>query len=805
MDFLIDGRMVTGRQGDSLLAAAREAGIYLPALCSHPALPPAGECGLCLVEVTGVAGPVKACQTSVVQGMEVRTDTPAVRDSRRENLKAILATHPHACLTCAQREGCSRTQCSSNVPVEERCCELLGSCELGQVADFLGIPADTPRYRAAGLVPVPEPLFLRRPELCVGCGRCVRSCADLRGVSALTLVNRGGTKRAGPAREDLAGSGCRLCGACVAVCPTGALTDVALATGEREAALVPCHWVCPAGVDVPAYVRAVANGDYDQAVRVLRESLALPGVLARVCFHPCEDVCRRGLVNQPVAICRLKRAAVAYGGANPPPPLAATGKLVAVVGAGPAGLAAADALVSLGHRVTVLEARSQPGGMLRWAIPAYRLPREVVHQEIAALEERGVTIKTGVAVADAAGLLVEYDAVFVATGAVKAQVLGLPGEDLAGVITGLDFLAAVAAGQPPVLRDPVVVIGGGHTAVDCARSAVRLGAQVTVLYRRTLEASPAGAEEWAQAAAEGVTFWPLAGPTAFGGQYQLENIECLKYGLVEGETGGRGRVVAARESMFTLAAGTAIVAVGQNPDPQAVGLSTRVADREGRTPVPGIFAGGDLVNGSSSVVEAIASGRQAALVIDRYLGGGGELPRLFDPPPMPGSLLSPVEGFWTLARPGFTGRFYKPQETGGCPAGDVLVSRFAEVAWPLTEEMAEEEAGRCLNCDLRLLIPAAPRPPAGVYPLTAAAVRDVPAGPGVYQLWDAEKNVQTIVGTDDLHNALEEVLAAGSAATYFTWEENPMYTQRESQLIARFVEEHGRMPGGAGDELDDLF
>ena len=245
----IDGRGIEASPRLTLLEAARAAGIYLPSLCSHPSLPvnplPASErvyrglesicpdlpepvsgCGLCLVEVDGEPSCLPACKTPVRSGMTVQSSTAQLRLLHQQSLSRILATHPHACLTCAQRHGCSRTQCSSNVPESERCCDQLGHCELEKLAEYVGIAADTPLYRFAGLPVIrAEPLITRNYNLCIGCRRCVRACQQLRGVGALGYVWRGSEAVVGSLAPTLEESGCRYCGACVEVCPTGALRD----------------------------------------------------------------------------------------------------------------------------------------------------------------------------------------------------------------------------------------------------------------------------------------------------------------------------------------------------------------------------------------------------------------------------------------------------------------------------------------------------------------------------------------------------------------------------------------------------
>ena len=474
----IDGREVSVRPGSSVLAAAREAGIYIPALCSHPDLPnieatkpsdfvfrgnemlgngTAPEkvkgCQLCLVEIDG-RGTVTSCNTSVEDGMAVRTDTPAVKEQRSRNLVPILANHPHACLTCAQQEGCTREPCSSSVPVNERCCVKFGRCELQKVANFIGVRPETPKYRPRNLpVLKDEPLFFRDFNLCINCARCVRACQDVRGVGALGYIYKDGERVVGLSRAPKPeGSDCRFCGACVEVCPTGALLDKATWTETtKEEVLVPCRNACPAGANIPEYVRLVSLGRPEEAIEVIRERALLPLVLGHICLRPCESKCRRGEVNEPVAIREVKKHAArkdrkAWKGKLKPLP--ETGKTVAVVGSGPAGLAAAFLLRLKGHSVALLESEPRIGGVLDWGIPPFRLPRKALEDDLAQLTE-GLEIRNLVRVGEDVSLedlTGKFNAVLLATGLPKSRRLNIGGMELSGVLWGIEFLRQFNAG-----------------------------------------------------------------------------------------------------------------------------------------------------------------------------------------------------------------------------------------------------------------------------------------------------------------------------------------------------------------------
>ena len=817
----IDGNAVAAAPGWSVLRAAQEAGVYVPSLCAHPDLPaqrtvepveaihhgrrliahdPGAEgppgCGLCVVREER-EGDVPACATEVRPGMVVHTAGAELTALRRERLARILAEHPHACLTCAQAQGCTREPCSMDVPVAERCCSLFGRCELQAVADHIGIAAETPRYVPAGEPRITgEPLFEREPELCIACGRCVRAC-DQREVHALGWVREtGGRRRVGPRAPTPIEAGCRLCGSCVEVCPTGALMDRGVKPAERADALVPCRAACPAATDVPRYVRLAAAGRLIEAAAVVAERAPLVEVLGHVCFHPCEIACRRNDVNgAPISICRIKReagaaSAMAWTERLPAPRKGAPARSVAVVGGGPAGLTAAHALRLLGHRVTLFEAGRELGGMLVHGIPAFRLPRAVVARETAALA-RGIEVCTEARVGGGnglslAGLRASHDAVVVATGAGGNRRLGLPGEELPGVRSGLDFLRRLAAGEleaSDFAGRAVAVVGGGNVAMDCARAALRLGAEpIDVVCLEQPDEMLAFPDEVARAKEEGVRFrhgWGVRAVQGGGALNGLELKRCTR--VLDGA--GRFDPLYDEGELSSLPAAIAIVAIGQELDRSILPQS-----------LDGVFPAGDLASGPRSVVEAIASGRAAALAVDRFLDGSGELELELGPRDVPAAL-GRVEGFATLAR-------LEP------PRGAVRAPALDEVAPGLGAERAAREADRCLRCDLRLGYRSPPAPPARVarLALCAESLERVPAADGVVRFYDAGGELLAIAGAADMRAELAAQLGAERAAT-FDFEPCAMYTQRQNELLGRYMEQHGHAPPGVSDEddLDDLF
>lgn len=825
MSLRIDGKTIAVPEGTSILDTARSAGIYVPTLCAHPDLPPGGACGLCLVEVGSEV--MRSCETRVAPGLDVQTNSDEVKRMRRDNLSFLLKDHPHACLTCAQKVGCSRTQCSSNVAVNERCCSKLGNCEIERIVEYVGLREDLGRYVYPDLPKfMEEPLFTRDYNLCIGCQRCVRACRDLRGVDVLEVYELNGRTLVRAKAETLVESGCKFCTACVEVCPTGALMDNELKSGDRETNLVPCSGTCPAGIDVPRYVGYVAQGEYAKALAVVREKVPFPGTLGRVCFHPCEDACRRGKVSEPVAICRLKRFATEHGGSAWKERIkmaSATGKKVAVVGSGPAGLTVAHYLALKGHAITVFEAQPKAGGMLRLGVPNYRLPENILNAEIMEIESLGVNIKTCRRIDAVDALLQEgYDAVFVGVGAQKALPLGIPGDDSAGVVEGIDFLRGVALRENVEVGQRVAVIGGGNVAMDAARTALRLGAEnVTVLYRRSREEMPAHAEEVREAIYEGVQFEFLVAPVRIqqgsalpGGVLRLV---CQRMVLGEADGSGRRKPIPISGSEFTLEFDQIMVAIGQKMDlPEHFGL---VLNRDGipvhpetlATGKAGVFAGGDAVLGPASVIEAIAQGRKAAQAMDKFLGGDGDISEVLLDYEERDPWLGSEEDFALARRVGEAKRPWQKSkqqvacgsDPASCPTDELFYTAFTEVDIGLFEEMADEEAARCLNCQLRLQLHDVPRPPDKWILFHSEALAQVPEAEGVFQLLDADKEIMSIVGTANLREALLEQLS-NEKAHYFGYEEDRMYTQRESQLIQQFLQEHGRLPGG-NDELDDLF
>ncbi len=461
---------------------------------------------------------------------------------------------------------------------------------------------------------------------------------------------------------------------------------------------------CPAGIDVPRYIGYLALGKYAEAKAVVRERVPLPSICAHVCYRPCEPDCRRIQMDAPVAINALKRAAVAYGRSmerqcSSDTVAPDTGKRVAIVGSGPGGLTAAYYLGKrCGHQVTVFESQPDVGGQLRIGIPAYRLPREALEEEIAVIAETRVEFRTSAPVQDLSELLRQgYDAALIAIGAMRHRSLGITGEELPGVLDCVGFLQVVNYGERVRVGRRVAVIGGGNVAMDGARTARRLGArEVRILYRRTRREMPAyDFEAWA-AQEEGVGMDFLVSPRAIARHGEGLRLNLIRMELGEPDESGRRRPVPVPDSDFTIDVDTVLVAIGQEPTiPSSWGLalnrdgSIQVDPETLETCRPGLFACGDVITGPANVIEAIAGGRQAAQAIDLHLGGDGDITERWAPEQ--GQEMVYPEGLYP---PGIS-----PFPHRKLPY-DQRVTTFEEVEHGLTPEDAVNEALRCIRCDL---------------------------------------------------------------------------------------------------------
>jgi glutamate synthase (NADPH/NADH) small chain len=388
--------------------------------------------------------------------------------------------------------------------------------------------------------------------------------------------------------------------------------DRCLACGEAHAE-APCRTACPAGVDVPSFVAALALGDTDAAARTILAANLLGGTCARVC--PVEVLCEGAcVVGDAIPIARLQRFALDRSPATVGrlrPQAAPNGRRAAVVGAGPAGMACAGELALRGYAVTLYDERDEPGGLARFAIAPYRIGREPLPRELRVLRELGVEIRFGrrVSVVE----LDAFDAVFLGVGAGADTEAPYPGDDLFGVWNSLDFIEQIKLGAGPDVGRRAVVVGGGNTAIDVAREALRLGAEeVTIVYRRTRDELPAYPHEVAEAEEEGVRFQWLAAPLRVLGDERVAAVECVRMELGEPDESGRRRPVPVEGSAFVIPCDSLVRAIGQ------AGPRLEV-DENWQTSDPRVFAGGDAVNGGNSVVEAVRAGRDAAIAIDRWL------------------------------------------------------------------------------------------------------------------------------------------------------------------------------------------
>jgi len=518
---------------------------------------------------------------------------------------------------------------------------------------------------------------------------------------------------------------CTGCGDCTGVCPVILTSDFDGNLGTRKAidkvyaqaapnacvirkeGRAPCSSGCPIDSSVQAYVALIGQGKFAEAAEVIRRENPLPSICGRVCFHPCEAVCNRGVLDEPVNIRDLKRFAMEQTPmARLLPKVPSTGKSVAVIGSGPAGLAAAHALALEGHQVTVIESLPVLGGMLAVGIPDYRLPPEILQRDLDAIKALGVTFLSNTTVGRTVSpekLDNDFDAIFVATGAHQSRKLNVPGEGSVGVIHGVDFLRKIALGQPVDLANRVVIVGGGNTAIDAARTAVRLGAEkVTIIYRRSREEMPADRAEIEATLHEEIEIRYLVVPVRVIAEgNRMTGVECVRAELGEPDRSGRRRPLPIEGSQFVIDADTLIPAISQSPDiklAELLGLKTtdwgtiKTNELTLATSADGVFAGGDVVAGPSSVIDAIAHGKRAATAIDNHLCGRPLEEGLKPPRPRPNPLSE--EDLCDLKRRTPPADRVSQDER---PV-DQRTSDFREVEQTYSIEQAQQEALRCLNC-----------------------------------------------------------------------------------------------------------
>jgi formate dehydrogenase (NADP+) beta subunit len=621
--------------------------------------------------------------------MIVKTKSPKLTELRRAAMGKLLVNHPDDCTTCPKYLN----------------------CELQALKQYLGV--DRGIGQKSGRVftfDTSNPLIVHDFSRCILCGRCVRACQELRGVGVLSMLEDEFGKYVGTTgNRSLIESGCRFCGACVEICPTGAQRDsekIREFIKGRRIALVSCKYTCPAGIDVPRYIRFIREKNYSAALATIREKVPFPGVLGYICNHPCESVCRHGEINEAIAIKELKRFAAtrddrSWKNNAIHKPL--TGQRVAVIGSGPAGLTAAYYLAKLGHQVTVFEALESPGGMLRYGIPEYRLPVSILDKEIKDIEESGFQIRTNSKIESLDNLFTNgFNAIVIAIGAHIGQKLRILGANLEGVFTGLSFLREVKQGNHIKLGKSVLVLGGGNVAFDCARTALRLGAtSVSIACLEPRDKMLSTDEEIKEGCDEGITLYnSLSFIKITDTNGKVSGVECQKVTSFSFDEEGKLEVECESDSNHILPADTVIFAIGQHPDvPDGFGFTTKqnhtidVEYDNVSTSLEGVFSAGDAVTGTSSVVKAIASGRQVAIAVDRFLGGEGNIEETLVVVEEPKAYLGTGDDFACRMR-----------EKAISIPGSQRTADFNCINDTYSEDRATREADRCLQCDLRLKI-----------------------------------------------------------------------------------------------------
>ncbi|MCU6760846.1 Glutamate synthase [NADPH] small chain [uncultured Roseburia sp.] len=665
----IDGRRLEVEEGKHILTCALENGIYIPHLCHHPALPENGSCRMCVVEVKGEAQPVAACLLEAEDGMEIITRSERLTHLRTLAMELLLSGHPEDCSSCPK----------------------YGNCELQTLILYIGASNSRLQSRSRGMkINEENPLLIHDMNRCVLCGRCVRACNDLRGVGVLQYTKKElelcvDTLHGKLLKEE----NCRFCTACAQVCPTGTIRDKVqlMNTGlKKEDAYVPCRYTCPIHTEIPKYIRFVKEKNYDAAAAVIREKAPFPKVLGYICSHVCESECRRGEVNEPVSIRNIKRYAAEkdtgkyWKGKGKQLP--DTGKSICVAGAGPAGLTAAYYLRKQGHTVKVAEALPEAGGMMRYGIPEYRLPRNIIAEEIQVILNQGVILETNRRIEQPLTLKKEYDAVLLAVGTHQGIRLPIEGSKLPGVLLNIDFLRKVSMGEKADIGEKVIVLGGGNVAFDCARTARCLGAtEISLACLESLDNMPADKEEIQQAKEEGINIYPARTFEKITGTENVTGVDFMKVKTFTFDKDHKAVIEKEEHSEHHIEADTVIFAVGQRNAMEVP------EDTEG------VFAAGDAVYGTKSVVQAIAAGRNAAVEIDKYLGGDGDISERFAPEQSPNPWIGKIEDFPQIPR--VTSKIIAPKQRA---------DNFGQIDYGICDGDICRETQRCLQCDLRLQI-----------------------------------------------------------------------------------------------------
>jgi len=462
----------------------------------------------------------------------------------------------------------------------------------------------------------------------------------------------------------------------------------------------PCRLGCPTAENIQRYIFLVTEGEYEQAWRTVMESNPMPSVTGRVCFHPCMEKCTRKDFDQAINIPAIERS-IGDAGLDHPEWMEKTRatkkEKVAVVGSGPAGLSCAFYLARQGYPVTIFESESALGGTLRWGIPEYRLPNDLLDRVIGSILESGpITVKAGTALGKGVALdklEKEYAAVFIGTGLTRSRAMGVAGEDGRGVVRGLEFLRMVNGGEKVSPGKRVVVVGGGNTAMDVARCSRRAGSDVTVVYRRTMNEMPAIKDEIEEAEKEGVFFKFLAAPKAIErGEKGPLTVVFQQMKLGEPDESGRRRPVPDGDKTFAMEVDTLFTAIGEEGDMtpfgklvDADGKLILVKNESGETSRDAVFAGGDIVTGAASVVEAIAAGRKAAERIGRMLSGAPE-PAVEEPRTI--SIENINAAYFAKAKRALVPRIAVEQALAG----------YREIFTGFDEELLRREADRCFSC-----------------------------------------------------------------------------------------------------------